>query len=120
MVAHRENLTFSDRPIYVYISHNRIVVYMNGEKNISVDSVLEGSKSFIWTLISVASLGKSIQHYYHQMDNSFPMQFEFWNSEENSEEFKKLMVDDNVDPAKCFNAMETSIVDAAIKMLKSQ
>ena len=54
------------------------------------------------------------------MDSSFPMRFEFWNSEENSEEFKKLMVDDNVDPTKCFNAMETSIVDAAIKMLRTQ
>ena len=76
--------------------------------------------SFGWILIVVASLGKSIQRYYRQMDCSFPMRFELWNSEENSEEFKKLMVDDNVDPTKCFNAMETSIVDAAIKMLRTQ
>ena len=114
------NLTFSDRPIYVYISHNRIIVYVNGEKTITVHSVLEGSSSFIWSLIIVASLGASIQRYYHQGESGFPIRFEFWNSEENCEEFKKLMVDDNADPTKCFNTMETSIVDTAIKLLKSQ
>lgn len=67
----------------------------------------------------LASLGRMIRRAYNNMDSSFLLRFECWNSVEHSENFKKLMIDDNPNPAKCFSTMELSIVDTAIKMLKA-
>ena len=73
----------------------------------------------MWTNNVLACLGRMMRRAYDNMDSSFLLRFECWNSVEHSENFKKLMIDDNLDQAKCFRTMESSIVDTAINMLKA-
>ncbi|KNB43743.1 hypothetical protein JH06_3372 [Blastocystis sp. subtype 4] len=94
-----------DRPFYLYVSYDRIVAYSNS------DMIMNDPNSLI---------EKTLQRLCDESKNCFPICVEFWTSERDGELFRKLMIDDNSDPSKCFATLESSIIDVVMQTLMNR
>ena len=69
---------------------------------------------------SLGLIEKTLQRLCDESKNCFPICVEFWTSERDGELFRKLMIDDNSDPSKCFATLESSIIDVVMQTLMNR
>ena len=98
------------------MGYDRIVVYSNSDMEIKFKESSMNSLS----IQIIGLVGKKIRELCDESKNCYPISAEFWTSERDGELFRKLMIDENSDPSKCFATIESSIIDVAMQTLMNR